>query len=175
MSGISRYQDAAGPVTIGHPVMHPESGTPHDFLDSGRSRNRSAFVQQMLHVGDVGMFGCFVHRGHYPVTATGQGRDDESLRREEQHHLVLAQRPRHPDVGEHEGVLIGITGESDTGALAHSAVHAIGADHVPGAHPARFLPVGTHGDRDALGVLQQVGHGVRPVHVAAHLAEALQQ
>jgi hypothetical protein len=131
VSGVSCKQHPTVAVSVGYPVVDPEPGTPDDLLDLGLFDLRAARVQQPLHVRYARAFGCFIQGGYYTVPPSWKRRHhDQSFRGEEQHHLVVTQRRFHSDIGEHKRFFVCVAGKTDSRALAHNAVHAIGADDI---------------------------------------------
>ena len=156
--------------------MDPEPGAPHDFVDPGRPGHWPPRVQEGLHVDHVGMLRRVIHGRHNPVASARQRRHHhEPLGRNEQHHFVGALWPTHPYISEHERLRVRVPGETNAGALAHRAVHAVGAHDVSGTDRLRSLFLGSDRHEDTVGVLPQVVDRVWPVHVAAQLAQPVQE
>jgi hypothetical protein len=172
---VSGEQDPPGAVAICQSVVDPEPRAPDDLADAGRSVHWTPRVQEMLHVGDVGVLRRVIHGSHDPVAPVRQRRyHDEPFGRKEQHYLVRG-RPVQPNISEHERLLVRVTGETDAGPLAHRAVHPVGADDVSGADRPRTLAIGGDRNRDTVGVLPQVVDRVWALHVAAQLAQPAEE
>jgi hypothetical protein len=87
--------------------------------------------------------------------------NDESLRGEEELHLVIGQRPTHAHVGQHEGLGVGVALKRYAERSSYEAVPAVAADDVASPHPP--LPPRTpHDQLDASFVLTEPDRLVLP-------------
>jgi hypothetical protein len=126
-------------------------------------------VEQPLHEVEVRALRRLLHGRDDPVVTVRQRRDDgQAGDAERQGDLLRPRCPVHGDVGQHEGLGVGVAREADAGRFAHGAVHAVGTDGVRGLQGLARA----HGQHHTVLVLADRGDLVRAVHLAAQRAQA---
>ena len=163
VGGVAGEQEPPGPVGVGDAVVDPEPRTPQhvgDCQPAGAARGRRGAAGRIARRFLRGV----VERGDdAEESPRAAARRPSGRVRPEQPDLVGRDVAGQADVGEHEGLLVGVAAEADARLLAHGAVHAVGAHDVARTD---VVAVGERRDR-AVGVLAYGGQRLGPDDLAA--------
>ena len=143
MRRVAGHEATALAEAVDHPPMDPERRGPPGVGD--HRLGPAVGMEQRLEPGDhprrLGLgVGQGRHRGVDQAASPrlGEGeRDDRSLGREQDRHLVLGPIPGQPDVGQEERLLVVGPLEGQPQRLPHSAPGAVGPDQPGGADLGR--------------------------------------
>ena len=134
--GVAREQQPPGAVGVGDAVVDPEPRAPDHVGDVDAARAEPAVVEQLLHERRGRVLGCVVDAARRCGRCRRAAAPPPSGPRSAQNRMTssVGRVAAQPDVGQHERLAVRAAREADAGLLAHGAVHAVGADHVPGPH-----------------------------------------
>ena len=93
MCGVAGEQYPPGPIVVRHPLVDPKPGSPDHVRHPHRCTTRPPGVEQLLRIGNVGLFRRILDLGHQSERPVRERRHDQHAGSEKNSRTLSAGRP----------------------------------------------------------------------------------